>query len=356
MNNQNSNHADVPTAQNLQDEVRRDLLKRLLGISALSLMTPELLQQAAMADTAGKAVMGPVVPDVKPTKLAENVYLIHAKDKFPTPQNKGFFTSIMFIVTEKGVVAIDPSASVRIGEMAIRMIKSVTDKPVIAVINTHYHGDHWMGNQAFAEAYPGIPLYSMKESAEAIKNVLGEQWIKMLLRTTDNETVGTRIVPPTHYVKDGDVLDFGDRQLTIHHLGKCHTPYDLIIEISGTPIVHMGDVIMDHRMAGMGDDEGSFIEGIKVLHKIKERMPDRLYVPAHGNPGKGILDDEINLFETIYNTANKAQAENKSIKEATLMVKATPFMQEYSKTTPDYEDSVAKWTSIAYLEAQQANF
>lgn len=344
------------STESLQDKVRRDLMKRLLGVTAVSLMTPEFLTQAALADTATKAVMGPKVPDVTPTKLAENIYSIHAKDKFPTPENQGFFTSIMFIVTEKGVVAIDPSASVQIGQMAIRMIKTVTDKPVIAVINTHYHGDHWMGNQAFVEAYPGIPLYSMQETAEAINHVLGEQWIKMALKMTNNETAGTHIVAPTHFVKDGDELDFGDTKLKIHHLGQCHTPYDLIVEIVGTPIVHMGDVIMDHRIAGMGDSEGSFIEGIKVLHKVKARLPDRLYFPAHGNPGRQILDDETTLFESIYNTANRAQAENKSMTEAVAMVKALPFMQEYAKTTPDYDDSVGKWTSIAYLEAQQANF
>jgi glyoxylase-like metal-dependent hydrolase (beta-lactamase superfamily II) len=342
--------------ETLQDKVRRDLMKRLLGITAVSLMTPEFLTQAALADTATKAVMGPAVPDVKPTKLAEGVYSIHASDKFPTPANKGFFTSIMFIVTDKGVVAVDPSASVQIGQMAIRMIKTVTDKPVIAVINTHYHGDHWMGNQAFADAYPGIPIYSMKETAESIHNVLGEEWIKMALKMTDNATVGTRVVPPNTYIKGGDELTFGSTKIKIHHFGQCHTPYDLVLEIEGTPIVHVGDVIMDHRMAGMGDGEGSFINGIAALKKMKETLPDKTYFPCHGNPAPHILDEEISLFESIYNTANSAQADNKSMSEAVAMVKALPFMQEYAKTTPDYADSVSKWTSIAYLEAQQANF
>ncbi|WP_407276565.1 MBL fold metallo-hydrolase [Halothiobacillus sp. DCM-1] len=349
----------APTRQDsLEDRVRRDLLKRLLGAAVVATLTPEMLASPALADAAAKAVMGPPVPDVKPTKLSDKVWLIHAKDKFPSPQNLGFFTNIMFIVTSKGVVVIDPSASIQIGRMAIRMIKTVTDKPIIAVINTHYHGDHWMGNQAFMEYDAKIPLYSMKETAESIQHVLGEEWIKMLLRTTDNATEGTKIIPPNTYIKGGDVLEFGDTKLHIHHYGQCHTPYDLLVEVVDDPkgIVHVGDVMMDHRLAGMGDGEGSFIHGLEVLKKIKQVMPTKFFIPGHGNPGNNLLDEEITLFETIYNTANEAQAANKSMDEATRMVKATPFMQEYAKTTPDYENSVGKWTSIAYLEAQQANF
>ena len=345
-------------ADSLADRVRRDLLKRLLGAAAIATLTPQILASPAMAETAAKALMGPAVPDVPPKQLSDKVYYLPAHDKFPSPQNLGFFTNIMFIVTSKGVVVLDPSASVQIGRMAIRMIKTVTDKPIIAVINTHYHGDHWMGNQAFVEENPSIPMYSMKETAESIQHVLGEEWIKMLLRTTDNATEGTKITPPNTYIKDGDVLEFGDTKLKIHHYGQCHTPYDLLVEVVDDPkgIVHVGDVMMDHRLAGMGDGEGSFIHGLEVLKKIKSVMPNKFFVPGHGVPGNNLLDEEITLFETIYNTANEAQAANKSMSEATAMVKATPFMQAYSKTTPDYEDSVGKWTSIAYLEAQQANF
>ncbi|MGC8697297.1 MAG: MBL fold metallo-hydrolase [Halothiobacillus sp.] len=355
---QSKHHPFSHSPQTLQDKVRRDLMKRLLGITAVSLMTPEFLTQAALADTAAKKLMGPPVPDVTPTKMSDNVYLIKAHDKFPSPQNLGFFTNIMFVVSNKGVIVLDPSASIQIGRMAIRMIKTVTDKPVIALINTHYHGDHWMGNQAFQEAFPGVPMYSMKETAEAIQHVLGEQWIKMLLRTTDNATEGTQIVPPNTYIKGGDTLDFDNVKLKIYHFGQCHTPYDLVVEVVDDPkgIVHVGDVMMDHRLAGMGDGEGSFINGLKVLHKIKEVMPTKFFIPGHGNPGNNLLDEEIALFEAVYNTANTAQAANKSMDEATRMVKALPFMQAYAKTTPDYDNSVGHWTSIAYLEAQQANF
>lgn len=340
----------------LQDHVRRDLMKRLLGITAVSLATPEFLLRAAQAGTAEKALMGPPVPDVKPEKLAENIYYIPAKDKFPSVENKGFFTNIMFIVTKDGVVVIDPSASLQIGQMAIRMIKTVTKKPVIAVINTHFHGDHWMGNQAFAEAYPGIPFYAMQEVATAIKGTLGETWIQMALKATDNQTAGTRIVAPNTFVKAGDILDFGGTKLRFHHFGTSHTQYDLVVEIEGTPYVHVGDVMMDHRIAGMDDNEGSFAGAVEVMKKIKKTMGDRHFFLGHGRHGNARLAEQTELYEIIWNGVNEALKNGDDASVAKARIMANPFMREYGKTTPLYENSLGRWVSFAYLEAEAAGF
>lgn len=341
----------------LVDLVRRDLVKRLLGISGVAMLTPELLLHAAQAGAGQSALFGPRVADVKPEKITDKVYYIPARQgKFPSPKNKGFFTNIMFVVSNKGVIVIDPSASIEIGRMAIRMIKTVTKKPIIAVINTHYHGDHWMGNHAFEEAYPGIKIYAKEEVATAIKGVLGETWIDMALHSTKNATKGTKIVPPNAYINDGDELKFGDVSLKIHHYGQCHTPFDMLVEVEGHNIVHMGDVCMDHRLAGMGNGEGSFIEGIKTLEKIKSVLPGRTYFPAHGVYGKHLIDEQLKLFKIIYNTASEVQQEGGTMGQAAKKIKADPFMVKYAKETEDFEHGLGQWTSIAYLEAESANF
>ena len=340
----------------LISHVRRDLVKRILGITGVAVLTPEFLMNAAMA--AEKAPQtGSHVNDVKPEKLTDKVYFIPARQgKFPSVKNKAFFTNIMFIVSSEGVIVIDPSASLQIGQMAIRMIKTVTNKPVIAVINTHYHGDHWMGNHAFEEAYPGVKIYALKEVKEAINGALGEEWIQMALDATKNATIGTKIVAPNTEVKGGDVLKFGDVSLKLHHFGQCHTPFDMLVEIDGTDYIHMGDVVMDGRMAGMGNGEGSFSKGIETLKNIKATLPNKVYFPGHGNYGKGLLDEEIALFEVIYNSAATAQKDGKGISDASAAAKATPFMQTYAKKTEGFDHGLGQWITIAYQEAEAANF
>jgi glyoxylase-like metal-dependent hydrolase (beta-lactamase superfamily II) len=36
--------------------------------------------------------------------------------------------------------------------------EKITNKPIVAVFNTHVHGDHWLGNQAIVERYPAVKI------------------------------------------------------------------------------------------------------------------------------------------------------------------------------------------------------
>jgi ribulose 1,5-bisphosphate carboxylase large subunit-like protein len=70
-------------------------------------------------------------------------------------------SNVTFVVTSAGVVILDSGSSLQIGQMAIRMIRRVTDLPVVAVFNSHYHGDHWLGNHAFAQTWGAqLPIHA----------------------------------------------------------------------------------------------------------------------------------------------------------------------------------------------------
>ena len=49
---------------------------------------------------------------------------------------------------QDGVILVDPGSTYQVGKQVLAEIKKVTTKPVVAVFNTHIHGDHWLGNQA----------------------------------------------------------------------------------------------------------------------------------------------------------------------------------------------------------------
>ena len=53
---------------------------------------------------------------------------------------------------ETCVVVVDTQTSTWGGVHFRKAIESITDKPIKYVINTHYHGDHVGGNDAFPDA------------------------------------------------------------------------------------------------------------------------------------------------------------------------------------------------------------
>jgi glyoxylase-like metal-dependent hydrolase (beta-lactamase superfamily II) len=171
------------------------------GIGSLSLV-PEVRLFAQQLDD---FLRGPPVKDIKPKQISKRVWLIYSPDSFPTPENRGMMCNITFVVTQKGVVILDSGGSVQIGEMALRMIKTVTPKPLVAVFNSHYHGDHWLGNHAYSEAYPGLPIYSLEENIARIKGTEGSLWRGLMERWTNQATAGTKIIPPNTVVKYGQV-------------------------------------------------------------------------------------------------------------------------------------------------------
>jgi len=106
-----------------------------------------------------EAVVAGFLDGFKAEKVSEHVYVIHGPLEMPNETNEGFMNNPAFIVTDKGVVVVDPGSSVHTGNMLLREIRKVTDMPVIAVFDTHVHGDHWLGNDAIQRAYPDAAIY-----------------------------------------------------------------------------------------------------------------------------------------------------------------------------------------------------
>lgn len=53
-------------------------------------------------------------------------------------------------------------------ENAIRLIRTVTDKPVSVLVNTHWHGDHNLGNQVFRARFPGLRIVSHENTRRSM--------------------------------------------------------------------------------------------------------------------------------------------------------------------------------------------
>ena len=57
-----------------------------------------------------------------PEQVAPGVYVIHGPTELPSPSNQGFMNNPAFVVTDAGVVVIDPGSSVQVGEMLLCLL------------------------------------------------------------------------------------------------------------------------------------------------------------------------------------------------------------------------------------------
>src|SRR5215510_7931675 len=146
-------------------------------------------------------------------------------------------------ITEKGVVVVDTKNPGH-GPSILEKIKSVTPKPVIMVINTHTHGDHVGGNNAFTGAVQFIAHENCKARMETMPAFQSEE--------------GKKFLPGKTYTDKLSLLEGADK-IDLYYFGRGHTGGDTFVVFPALKVMHSGDMfarkgtpIMDATNGGSG--------------------------------------------------------------------------------------------------------
>ena len=233
------------------------------------------------------------------TKLADGVYTL----TWTTPPGSPAIGNATFVVGERDVVVIDTGLSKRGGEAILGGLRQVTDKPVSTVINTHWHGDHIFGNQAFRAAFPSARFVAHSETRAGI--ITGESEYrdvnrpKMLARldelkakasrTDDENRELTRAemqieawqgdyVLPDILVDQRLTLMQGSRRIDLIHLGHANTKGDLVIHLPAERIVIDGDMAITPMQFAFVSSPRAWIPTLDRLAALDAAV----YVPGHG--------------------------------------------------------------------------
>ena len=134
-----------------------------------------LLIAAATPALAQTPAASPFRPDgttdgIRMTRVGEGIYQF-------TASNDGYVenTNATAIVGRDGVLLFDTYTRPATARAMLAMLRTVTDKPVRWVVNSHWHPDHWSGNEVFAEAFPGVEIIATEGTARYMRNI-GHAW------------------------------------------------------------------------------------------------------------------------------------------------------------------------------------
>ena len=347
----------APTVERLNTPLqsgRRRLIVAACGVGAAA-AAPVWSTLAGAAEQAHDFIIGPPVPDRAPIQLSARVWMIQAPDGFPTIENRGLMANVVFAIGPKGVVVIDSGCSLQIGEMALRMIRRLTPQPVVAVFNSHYHGDHWLGNHAFAKAFgPSLPIFSLAHTQQMIRGHAGTLWKGLMERWTNQSTLGTEVVAPNQVVEHGQTLRLGGLTFKMHHYGTAHTPSDLSVQVVEEGLTCVGDVAMGNRIANM--DDGSFPGTLAYYGRLEQAAAAQLWVPGHGQAARDLLQRYGSFLRGIWENAMAAVKAQASEEQARARVLADPRVASRAATMQGFANNIGKYVSLAYLEAEKEAF
>ncbi len=294
---------------------------------------------------------GPIRAPYKVDQVSPSTYVIHGPVTLPTPENQGFMNNPAFVVGDSGIIVIDSGSTVQVGDMVLKLIKTVSDLPVVATFSTHIHGDHWLGNQAIAETYPDAKHYAHPNMIEQANAGEGQSWVDQMLSLSEGASAGTVYYPPDTATDEAGQLHIAGKTFLIFHDAIAHTDTDIAIQLADESVLFLGDTVMNGRLGRL--DDGQFKGLISFLDRMLA-LDVNTYVPGHGASGsRKVVEDFKGLLETIYSTVEDEYENGLSDFEI------KPLIEEKIADRArwiDLNESLGKLVSLAYLEVEEDAF
>jgi glyoxylase-like metal-dependent hydrolase (beta-lactamase superfamily II) len=164
---------------------------------------------------------GPRVIDIE--KLKDNLYVLTSS----TPGNPATFSggNVAVFITDGGVTLVDTKLA-GWGQAVLDKVKSVTDKPVTRIINTHTHGDHTGNDGFFGASVEIVAQDNTKANMEKMDAFKGDN---------------ARFLPKKTY-QDKLTLGTGKDRIDLYYFGAGHTNGDTFVVFPALRVLHTGDM------------------------------------------------------------------------------------------------------------------
>src|SRR5437867_5168687 len=219
-------------------------------------------------------------------------------------------------ITQKGVVVVDTKLP-GWGQAILDKIKTVTDKPVIMIINTHTHQDHVGSNSEFPSTVEIVAHENCKASMDKMPLFQGEEKTKFLPRKT---------------YKDKMSLLGGNEKIDLYYFGRGHTNGDTIIVFPALRVAHTGDLFAAKATPLIDvNNGGSGIEYPKTLKKAAEGIKGvDTVIPGHSAVTDWKAFQEYGDFNQDFLSAvQRAFKEGKTAEEAAGSLKLPDQYKDY---------------------------
>ncbi|MCP5298149.1 MAG: MBL fold metallo-hydrolase [Chromatiaceae bacterium] len=269
---------------------------------SLAVLRATLLIAAPIAMSPGAA--GSDIPSFAPVLVTDGVYVIYGPLGLPDENNRGFRNNVAIVDTAAGAVVLDPGGSAWAGEQIAAAVDAVLGKPVVAVFDSHAHGDHWLGNEGVRRIYPDIEIYAHPVMKARVVGAEGLRWLEQIQRLTNGTANGRSVVAPTKTVSDGDEVVIGGTTFRIHHPGHAHSDNDVMIEVVSKRVLFTGDIVRNGLM-GLMEADSSFAGNVAAIDRLLA-MDVAHYIPGHGPiGGRRALVAYRTYLDTLLGTVRK---------------------------------------------------
>jgi len=328
---------------------------------------------------AGSAQAGGIY-DLELVPIKSGIYLLRRPDPLRQPVE----CNATVIVNEQDVVVVDGGGSPLAATNAIKLIRSVTDKPVSTLITTHWHGDHNFGNQVYRATFPAIriishentyrdmtgePMTYVKTYPKQIEDYMHElqaqvakkplsagaarllEDLKVMHQALDN----IQITPADLTFEDRLILHRGARDIEVRYFGKANTDGDAAVWLPQDKVLVSGDIVVNPIPYGIGSFPREWIAALQAI----SALPFDVLVPGHGEVlhDRAYLEQLISTLKVIREQVAASVAKGLDLDATRKALDTSSFAAAYTLDEPVRKQLFDAWwvqpiARSAWLEAR----
>jgi cyclase len=299
--------------------------------------------------------------------IAEGIYLFISPDQDPIEVDG----NSIVVVNERDVLVFDTNVLPSSARAVLAEIRKITDKPVRYVVNSHWHPDHWDGNELYAKEFPNLEIIASTETRRLMQytmNVYGKTLQTLVaapnkemeeqLRTGKNpngtplaakdrheieETLLREKVFMAEYDSMHPVLPTlaYDGKLTLYHGGRefrvmhfvGNTAGDTAVYLPKEKVLLTGDLLTAPVPFAADSHPSSWIESLKAL----ERLDADVIIPGHGaaQHDKSYLQLVTESLQSVTDQVHEALRRGMTLEETRKFVKFDAIRSKFTHNDPD---------------------
>jgi cyclase len=293
-------------------------------------------------------------------KVTDGVYQFSVSDY----GDVGMSGNSVAVVTSDGVLLFDTTGTPASARLILAELKKITKQPVRYVVNSHWHWDHWGGNEVFKAAFPSVQIISqektrdlmMHDSIEWNRDYLAKlipehiQEIdaavaKAKLDAKDPARIArlealaaadrdflkqkqslTNTFPNQAFSESMKIF-LGETEIDILH-ARAITPGDTFVYLPKERLLVTGDILVYPIPFAIGGTYPS--NWLDSLKRIKALDPETI-IPGHGpaQRDQSFLNANLKLFQQVLEDVKRAKASGLSLEQTAQQLEKN--VAEYAK-------------------------
>jgi len=266
---------------------------------------------------------------IKTIQITDRIYML-----------EGMGGNIGLTVSDDGVFMIDDQFA-PLSNKILAAVKTISDKPLSYLVNTHWHGDHSGGNANMARHGAIITAHDnvYKRLSETQYNQLFKQ---------ENPAAPASARPKITY---SDTMSFyiNDERVDLVYIKNAHTDGDSVVHFTGSNVIHAGDLFFSGYYPFIDTSSGGSLEGyIAGMKKVMALCDDKTkIIPGHGPAsGKADLKADLEVLELARDRIAQLVADGKTLEQ----VLAAKPMADYDKQYGGFFINPETFLTILYGE------